>query len=101
MITAVQKDNGGKCTGGTFLWELEGCEIEAHTTILYTSQEYVVSQNGNRVVGHANSLRQQTSASKFYLGEAVQTVVYLKNSSLTKGHMGRKEHRSSYGLERN
>jgi len=86
VIKAVRTDGGGEFTGGVFLRELEKYGIEAHTTVPYTPQEDGISENGNRVlVGHANTLLKQAGASNSYWAEAIQTCVYLKNISLTKG----------------
>ena len=89
VIKAVRTDGGGEFTGTTFLRELDKSGIEAHTTVPYTPQEDGISENGNRVlVGRANSLLKQAGAPSSYWAEAIQTAVYLKNISITKGTHG-------------
>ena len=89
VIKAVRTDAGGEYTGEAFQRELRRCGIEFQSTVPYTPQEDGVSEKSNRVlVGRANALLQQASAPKIYWAEAVQTAVYLKNLSITKGTDG-------------
>jgi len=90
VIKSVRTDNGGEYTGDAFQRELRRCGIEFQSTVPYTPQEDGVSENSNRVlVGRANALLQHAGAPKIYWAEAVQTVVYLKNLSITKGTHGK------------
>jgi len=60
VIKAVRTNGRGEFTGAAFLRELEKTGIEAHSTVLYTTQEDEISENGNRVlVGRGNSLLKQ------------------------------------------
>jgi len=89
VIKAVHRDAGGENTGEAFQRELRRCGMEFQSTAPYTPQEDGVSENSNRVlVSRANALLQQASALKIYWAEAVQTAVYLKNLSITKGTHG-------------
>jgi len=89
IIKAVRTDAGGEYTGEAFQRELRRCGIEFQSTVPYTPQEDSVSENSNRVlVGRANVLLQQASAPMIYWADTVQTAVYLKNLSITKGTHG-------------
>jgi len=85
-IKAVRTDTGGEYTGEAFQRRLRRCEIEFQSMVPYMGQEDGVSDNSNPVlVGLVNALLQQASAPKINGAEAVQTAVYLKNLSITKG----------------
>jgi len=89
VIKAVHTNAGGEYTGEAFQRELRRCSIEFQSTVPYTPQEDDVSENSNRVlIGRTNALLQQASTPKIYSAEAVQTAVYLKNLSITKGAHG-------------
>jgi len=85
VIKVARTDSEAEFTGAGFLRELEKRRIEAHSTVPYTPQEDVISENGNRVrVGRAKSLVKQAGAPSSYWAEAIQTAVDLKNILITK-----------------
>src|SRR5437588_218794 len=89
QVKAIRTDGGGEYSCERFQKELKTCGIEWQVTVPYTPQEDGVLENSNRVlVGCANAMVQHAGAPKVYRAEALQTTVYLKNISLTKGTHG-------------
>jgi len=83
-IKALRTDGGGEYTSKAFMAFLQSNGIEKETTAPYTPQENGVPERANRtVVSRARCMLFDAGLAKKFWAEAVRTVVYLKNISMT------------------
>src|SRR5579871_4423166 len=89
-IKRIRSDNGGEFTSKKFKQYLQDYGIQHKTTVPYTPQQNGVSERSNRIIiERAKSMLYASGLGYKFWGEAVATIVYLKNRSPTNAIIGK------------
>src|SRR5579871_6860655 len=97
-IKRIRSDNGEEFTFKKFKQHLQDCGIQHETIVPYTPQQNGVSERSNRtIVERAKSMLYASGLGYEFWGEAVTTIVYLKNRNPTTAIIGKTPYEAWFG----